>query len=755
MAQTAKKIQIPLIYLALALTTFVAFEPVRYNDFVGYDDPFYVTNNPHVNSGITFDSAVWAFTNTLGANWHPLTSLSHMLDCEFFGLNPSYHHLMNLLFHIANVLLLFGILKRMTGEVWLSAFVAAVFALHPLNVESIAWVAERKSVLSTFFWMLTIAAYIRYAEHPAIKRYLLVVLALSLALMAKPMVVTLPFVLLLLDYWPLGRFQWPHQNKTEALPNSESAKLSCQSSPLWRLIAEKIPLCILVAALSIITYIVQQSKGAMKMGENYPLNLRISNALVSYLIYIGKLIYPTRLAVLYPYPTDGLPTWQPLFSLLVLAGASAGIIYIARRWPYLTVGWLWYLGTLVPVIGLVQVGNQARADRYMYLPMLGLLIMFAWGIATLTTERRYRKIGLEISASIVLIALLICTRKQIKYWQNSSALYQRALKVTENNYIMHSNYGASLTEDGRYDEALKHLNRALQIRPRYYYAHHNLGRVFLKQEKFDEAIECFNKALHLKPDYHKAYFGLGVALLKQSKTDQAIDSWKRAIRLKPDYADANYNIAAAMTEQGKYDEALKYFANALLAQPNWPEAYYEMGRVYYLQDNRDLAIKHCSEALRIKPDYIIARVTLAHTLFEIGNIQPAIEHYYKALQLDPNNVYVLKNLAWIVATSEDPKLHNPGDAVKFAERACELTDYKQIEALDTLAVAYSAAGRFHEAVLTAEKAIELALSAGEKSLADEIQKRLQLYNLGQPYRQLQSKQRIHQNLINDGIIITE
>ncbi|MHC4571623.1 MAG: tetratricopeptide repeat protein [Planctomycetota bacterium] len=739
MAQTAKKIQIPLIYLALALTTFVAFEPVRYNDFVGYDDPFYVTNNPHVNNGITFDSAVWAFTNTLGANWHPLTSLSHMLDCEFFGLNPLCHHLMNLLFHIASALLLFhiasalllfGILKRMTGEVWLSAFVAAVFALHPLNVESVAWTSERKSVLSTFFWMLTIAAYIRYAEHSAIKRYLLVVLA-------------------------LGRFQWPHLSKTEALPNFESVKLSCQSSPLWRLIAEKIPLCSLAAASSIITYIVQQSKGAMKMGEYYPLNLRISNALVSYLVYIGKLIYPTRLAVLYPYPADGLPTWQPVFSLLVLAGASAGIIYIACRWRYLTVGWLWYLGTLVPVIGLVQVGNQARADRYMYLPMLGLLIMIAWGIATLTAGRRYRRIGLGISASIVIIALLICTRKQIKYWQNSSALYQRALKVTENNYIMHSNYGASLTEDGRYDEALKHLNRALQISPRYYYAHHNLGRVFLKQEKFDEATEYFNKALHLKPDYHKAYFGLGVALLKQSKTDQAIDSWKRALRLKPDYSDANYNIGAAMTEQGKYDEALKYFTNALLAQPNWPEAYYEMGRVYYLQGNRDLAIKHCTEALRIKPDYITARVTLAHTLVEIGNIQPAIEHYYKALQLDPNHVYVLKNLAWILATTEDVKLHNPRDAVELAERACELTDYKQIEAMDTLAVAYSAAGRFPEAVQTAEKAIELALSAGEKNLADEIQKRLQLYNLGQPYRQPQSRQRINHNLINDGIIKTE
>ena len=678
-----KKEHIRLIYLALTITTLIVYGQVCRNGFVGYDDPFYITNNPHVKGGITPESIIWAFTTTVSANWHPLTWLSHMLDCQLFGVNPLWHHLTSVLFHIANTLLLFRILKRMTSEIWTSAFVAAAFALHPLHVESVAWAAERKDVLSGLFWMLTIASYIRYTEHRSTGRYLLVFLVLGLGLLAKPMLVTLPFVLLLLDYWPLGRLQWGHQ-------------FGRQRQPTWRLIVEKVPMFVLSAVSSVIAYAVQQSTGAMELGKSYPLGFRISNAVVSYIAYIGKIIYPSRLAVLYPYPQDGLPLWQPIVSFLMLVVISAGVIYAGRR--YLATGWFWYIGTLVPVIGLVQIGNQAMADRYTYLPSIGIFIMVAWGIAELSAKWRHRGIVLGICAGVVLTALSICTLLQTRYWQNDLALYERAISVTENNYIMHSNYGTSLSEERRDNEALKHLRIALQINPSYYYAHYGIGTVFLKQGKFAEAIECFNKALRFKPGYHRACFDMGMAFSKQ----------------------------------GKYEDAINCFNKALKTKPDWAEAHYEMGRAFYLQGNRQSALEQCTEALRIKPDYTIARITLAHTLVEMGRIQPAIEHYYTALELEPDNIFILKNLAWLLATVEDTRIHNPGEAVKLAEKACELTGYKQVEALDTLAVAYSAAGRLPEAVQIAEKAIELAGSSGEKEAAEKIRKRLELYKADKP-----------------------
>jgi tetratricopeptide (TPR) repeat protein len=694
------------------------------NDFVKYDDHLYVTDNPHVKYGISPESAIWAFTATVLANWHPLTMLSHMLDCQLFGLNPLWHHLTSVLFHTANTLLLFWVLKRMTGKIWASAFVAAAFALHPLHVESVAWIAERKDVLSGFFWMLTIASYVRYTEYQSIGRYLLVFLVFGLGLMAKSMLVTLPFVLLLLDYWPLGRFQWGRRFGHRRW-----------SSP--HLIIEKIPLFILSAVSSIVTYVVQQHAGAMELEKIYPLNIRILNSAVSYIAYIGKLIYPSRLAVLYPYPGDSLPLWQPIVSILMLVAISAGVLYSSKR--YLTTGWFWYIGTLVPVIGLVQIGQQMMADRYTYLPSIGIFIMVAWGTAELAARWRYREIILGICAGIMLITLSICTLLQIRYWRTSSALFERAISVTKNNYIMHCNYGTSLSEEGRYDEAIKHLSIALQINPSYYYVHYAIGTVLLKQEKFDEAIECFKKSLRFKPNFYKAYSGLGGALYKQGKTDLAIENWKMALSLNPYYHLPGYNIGEAMIEQGRYEDSIYYFKAAVKAKPDWAEAYYEMGRAFYLQGNRESAVEQYTKALQIKPGYTIARIMLAHTLVEIGRIQPAIEQYYETLKLEPDQVYALKNLAWLFAATEDTSIHNPGEAVKLAEKACELTGYKEVEALDTLAIAYAAAGRYPEAVQIAEKAIEFAISSGKVELAKEIQKRLELYKADKFYRPKKQK----------------
>jgi tetratricopeptide (TPR) repeat protein len=625
-----------LIYLTLAVSTFIAYEPVRHNDFVGLDDPAYVTNNPHVKEGITLESIVWAFTTPYSGNWHSLTWLSHMLDCQLFGLNASGHHLTSLFFHVANTLLLFLVLKMMTGAVWPSAFVAAVFALHPLHVESVAWVSERKDVLSGFFWMLTMIAYVRYAERPGIGRYLLVVLAFCLGLLSKSMLVTLPFVLLLLDYWPLDRFQLGQPKKDKAFSESKPEKGGYQIAPAWHLIKEKIPLFVLAAVSSIITFIVQRSAKAVAPLEVVPLNLRILNALLSYISYIGKMIYPSHLAAF--YPLNRIPPWQPMVCFIILVVISILIIVSHRR--YLTVGWLWYVGTLVPVIGIMQVGSQSMADRYTYLPSIGIFIMVAWGAAELGAKWRFRRMWLGISAGLVLVVLLICTRMQVRYWRDGVALYKRTVEVTKNNFSMHTLYGNVLLQRRETDEAITHFKEALRINPRYSKAHNGLGKALLIQGNFDEAIRCFNAVLLTDKDKDK--------------------------------------------DKGK----------------DLPDVYGNLGRAYA----------------------------------NLGKDNLAITNLTKSVELDPNSAESLNNLAWVLATTEDVKLQNPTDAVKYAERACELAGPNQPAFLDTLAVAYAAAADFPEAVKTAEKAIELAEAADEEDLAKEIQERLGLYKSGQPYR---------------------
>jgi tetratricopeptide (TPR) repeat protein len=769
MKQERNKLYVIPICVVLVLTTVIAYEQVRYNDFVGYDDYSYVTENPNVTEGITRESILWAFTTPYAYNWHPLTWLSHMLDCQLFGLNPARHHITSLFFHIANTLLLFWIFKRMTGTLWQSAFVAAAFALHPLHVESVAWVAERKDVLSGFFWMLTMTAYVRYAEQPGIRRYLLVVLAFCLGLLSKPMLVSLPFVLLLLDYWPLGRGQRGLQNSSKALSQSESTGAGLHKLPVGRLIVEKIPLFVLAAASSLVTYIIQQQAGAMAGADKLPLTFRTTNALVSYISYIVKMVYPSRLAVFYPHPFNKLPVWQPIVSAVMLAVISTIVIYMGRRRRYLVVGWLWYLGTLAPVIGLVQVGSQAMADRYTYLPLIGIFIMVSWGVADLTAKWRYRNTGLGITASIILVVLLICTRMQLHYWQNSLTLFGHALEMTEDNPTMHTNYGSALLEKGRLEESVTHFNEALRLKPVDFEARYNLGLAFLRQGKTDEAIACFieslrigdkpykvhndlglayaqkgkldlaignyNEALRLKPDYVKAINNLGSALKEQGKIDEAIKQWESALQLRPDYANPHYNLGVAMAERGKYDDAIRHLNEALRIQPDWAEAHYDLGGTYARQGKLDPAVEQFTEALRLKPDYLTARVSLANSLLALGQVWPAIGQYYKILEFEPNNIDALNNLGWFLATTEGTNISNSAEAVKFAQRACELTKYEQAELLDTLAAAYAAAGKFNEAIETAERAVKSAEAAGKKELAVEIQKRLEFYKAGQPYHE--------------------
>jgi tetratricopeptide (TPR) repeat protein len=733
------------IYLLLAAIGFLIYAQLLHHQFIVYDDDAYVTENQHVKTGFTRENVIWAFTSGLTANWIPLTWLSHMLDCQLFDLKPQWHHFTNLLLHIINTLLLFAVLRQMTSALWQSAFVAAAFALHPLHVESVAWVSERKDVLSALFWILTMAAYLRYVRYTSIKWYLLTLLLFAMGLMAKPMLVTLPFVLLLLDYWPLDRFK---VNGTA------------------RLIREKIPFLVLSAVSSVITFLVQQSAGAVSKIESIPLLTRLANAFVSYMAYIEKMVWPSRLAVLYPYPVEGLPMQRLVTAVLLLLGISFWVIHIAKNSRYLLVGWLWYLGTLVPVIGLIQVGNQSMADRYTYLPSIGIFIMIAWGISEISVKWRFRKILLCISSVAVLSAFSICTYFQLHYWRNGITLFERAIAVTENNFVMHYNLGVVFSHSGELDKAIEHYTKAVQIKRNYADAHYNLGVALKLQNKSSEALWHYRQVLLSKPDYIEAQNNIGVILAEQGKLNEAIVYYQKALKIKPDYAEAHYNLGRVLQSQNKLDEALGHYHRALQSKPDKVEVYNNIGIILKLQDRLAEAADYYSKALQIKPDYGEAHCNLGNVFaqqgkfddainqfnqalqskadypeahyglascyVQLGQYKPAIVHWNKVLELEPNSAGTLNNLAWTLAANADAAVRNPADAVRFAEKACVLTQYSQPAMLDTLAAAYAASGQFLKAVETAEKAVQLA-KTGDKNLAGEIQKRLQLYKAGQPY----------------------
>ena len=541
----SKKNQILFIYIFLATATLLAFWQVNHCDFIIYDDGGYVTKNGHIQGAITAERIRWAFTTGYAANWHPLTWISHMLDVHLFGLTPRWHHLTNLFFHIVNTLFLFAVFNWMTKAFWRSAFVAALFALHPLHVQSVAWVAGRKDVLSAFFWVLTMGAYCYYAERPVLQRYLPVLLLFALGLMAKPMLVTLPFVLLLLDYWPLKRFEhrkspgeiWTERNgpgsreKPKGEATAEGAKGYKYRWTLIRpLLLEKIPLFSLTALSSIVTYIAQQEGGAVRSMEAFPLSIRIANAFVSYIIYIGKMFWPSNLAVFYPHP--GLwPPWQVMGAVLLLVAVTWIVISAAKRSPYLITGWFWYLGTLVPVIGLVQVGSQARADRYTYIPLIGLFIMGAWGISELLKGWRFRKETLFLSAVLSLSCLSLATWTQVGYWRNTITLFEHALKVTDRNSTAYNLLGVAYAEIHKYRQAIGHYDKAIEINPKYAEAYNNRAITYGSLGNYSQAIEDCNKAIALNPKMAEAYSNRSLAYARLENHRQADEDLKTAARL--------------------------------------------------------------------------------------------------------------------------------------------------------------------------------------------------------------------------------
>jgi tetratricopeptide (TPR) repeat protein len=560
-----------MVCLFLIVATLTVYWQVRNHDFVNYDDDKYVTKNPHVQAGVSREGIIWAFTTTHASNWHPLTWLSHMLDCQLYGLNPEGHHLTNLLLHIANTLLLFLVLKRMTEALWRSAIVAALFALHPLHVESVAWVAERKDVLSTFFFMTTMWAYVRYVECPRLGRYVLVAFSFSLGLIAKPMLVTLPFVLLLMDYWPLGRLELRPSTVPINIQTQHSKYPACQDSRALPLLWEKAPFFVLAAVSAVVTIVVQRAGGSLSSLEMFPLTIRVANALVSYLSYIGKMIWPMHLAVFYPHP--GMrPVWQAAGAGLLLLCVSVAVIRAAQRAPYLAVGWLWYLGTLIPVIGVVQVGAQAMADRYTYVPLIGVFVMIGWGLRDLVS--RWDHLGAVVPGcvGVIFAALMICTWLQVSRWNNSISLFEHTLDITVDNNLAHYNLGIVLAERGRLEEAIGHFSEALRIKPDDAEAHNNLGIALAERGRLEEAMGHFSEALRIKPDYAEPHYNLGIALALQRRRQEAMHHFSVAVKLKPDYAEAHLNLGAVIASQGRLQQAVDHFAEALRIKPDFAKA---------------------------------------------------------------------------------------------------------------------------------------------------------------------------------------
>ncbi len=611
-----------LLCLVLLVITLAVYLQTGNHQFINFDDTAYVTENPHVKGGITADNLAWAFTSTAASNWHPLTWLSHMVDVQLFGLNPRGHHLTSVFLHTASTLLLFFLLVQITGASWQSLFVAALFALHPLHVESVAWVAERKDVLSCFIWLLTLLLYARYAKKPANGRYVATMVCFAVGLMAKPMLVTLPVVLLLLDFWPLQRLQGGGADKDAAAPS------------LAALLKEKIPFFLLSLLSSVVTIVAQHHGGAMKDLETAPLGLRLGNSVVAYTAYIIKAVWPDDLAILYPFPSS-IPLWRIAGSLMVLIAVTVAVVSYRYRRPYLLTGWLWFLVTLLPVIGLVQVGGQSMADRYTYIPLTGLFIMAAWGIPDLLRGYRQQKAILAFLAGTAVAASAAMTWRQLGYWKDNVTLYRHTLQVTSGNYIILNNYGIALDELGDHAGAIRVYEEALQVWPKSANAHINLGAVYAHEGKFAEAIEHYREALRIKPDYVLAMVDMGKALAGLGRSDEAIAQYEQALRLDPDFADVHLNLAIALLKSGRDKEALQHYEAYLRLEPHSVKGPINMGTAFAQEGRFDEAIGCFAQALRINPESAEAHFNMGVALARLRRGDEAAAHFSQVLRLRP------------------------------------------------------------------------------------------------------------------------
>ena len=777
------------ICTVLAAMIFLVFGGTLRHGFVNFDDDVYVYDNPPVAGGLTGHGIAWAFTHVHSSNWHPITWISHMLDCQLYGLNPAGHHLTNLLLHGTTTILLFLLLRKMTGSLWPSAFAAAVFAVHPLRVESVAWVAERKDVLGGLFFMLTLWAYVHHVSGTRTRYYYwLSLLFFALGLMAKPMLVTLPMVLLLLDYWPLKRLR-VNSVAEFGLPGWDVLRPA---------IGEKWPWFALATAAGTVTLFAQN-----EAISPIPLSLRCGNAIVSCALYLQQLIYPIRLAAFYPYPAGGFAAGTTIAALVALLVISVGVVVVSRQRPWILFGWLWYLVTLLPVIGILQVGSQAHADRYTYLPQIGLVVLLAWTLADGSLRWHFRRPLLGGLAAGVLAALMLRAHDQTSVWQDSVTLWRHSLACTEDNLTAHLNLGNALLEQGRVDEAMVHYQMALQVNPDHPDAQASLGSALIQKGRWDEAIGHLQKALEIKPDLATAHNDLGNLLAQRGDLDSAIAHFHKALAARPDFADASYNLANACFQKGEWDQAAASYQLALRLKPDYFAACFNLGNTYFQRGNLAAAIASYRKALQIKPDYAKAACNLGAALLQAGSVDAAVRqfqavldrhpddaeaaynlgniflqkralneaagyyrkalqinpdwaevhydlglallpngslseviaHFQKAIEIKPDYPEALNNLAWALATAPQASLRDGAKAVALARRAIQLAGGNDPDMLDTLAAAYAEAGRFEEAKQSATKAVELARSAGRPADLAQLSNELQLYSAGLPYHQ--------------------
>jgi len=692
--------QTVLICLALALAVLATYGQLWDCDFVGFDDTTYVTSNDMVKQGLSWPGMVWAFTTLQAGFWHPLTWLSLMADSQFYGINPAGYHFTNLLLHLANSLLLFLLLQRMTKARWPSALAAALFALHPLHVESVAWVSERKDVLSTLFWMLALWAYVRYVEEITIRKMnqglpgshefdsssvpsvvksdifcLLSLVLFALGLMAKPMLVTLPFVMLLLDYWPLRRLR----------------------PPLWPLVAEKIPFFALAAASLVVGIMALRRGGAIVSLAAMPFGARLANVPISYARYVGKTFWPADLAVLYPIQLHW-PLWKVACAGAFLALITAWAIWRARPQPYLVVGWFWFLGTLVPVIGLVQADSQVMADHYTYIPVIGLFIMVIWGVREWSAFCPAPL--LHWLAAVALAACLALTTRQVGYWKNSWQLFAHATAASDDNYLAYYSLGTYYAAAGQRAAAIRYLEQAVRTAPDFASAQNNLGRALFQEGRIDEALDHLTNAVSLNPAVPEFHYNLGNAFLAQGRVAEALDQFDLHVHLTPNDATAQFNFGRVLLDNGLAEDAIPHLQKALQINPNAPDCACALGSAF----------------------------------LQMGRAREAIGQYQKALQLRPDSMSAGANLAWILASNPDPSLRDGARAVALALRADQLAGGQNPIILGTLAAAYAEVGKFSQAAATAQRALQLAGPRTNSPAAAALRAQIALYQSGSPFR---------------------
>ena len=724
-----------LICLTLMLVTMATFCKVVQNDFINFDDPAYVTENPEVNHGLTLAGVTWAFTHYHAGNWHPLTWISLMLDCQLFGLNAGPQHLVNVLFHAANAALLFLLWHRMTGALRRSAVVAALFALHPLHVESVAWISERKDVLSTFFGLLSLLAYHRLVsesgvQSPKSKVWLAGALILfALGLMAKPMLVTLPLVMLLLDFWPLQRISCFKVATSNPLEAQRPTRCSNLKTCLW----EKWPFFALTLVSCAITYQAQRSGGAIEPLAHYSVESRVSNALVAYLHYIGKMIWPVKLAIM--YPLSFIPAWQAAGAGVILLVLSILCVAAARRRPYLLTGWFWYLGTLVPVIGLVQVGRQSFADRYTYLPLVGLFVMVVWGAADLIARWKYRNGIAGVAAAVALLLCAADSAFQIQFWKTNLILFDHAVSVTTGNALAQNNLAAALAAAGRTQEAFSHYAEAARLNPNDALMQNNFGVALAREGMTDEAIARYRQAIQMDPNYADAYNNLGAALTGQEKFAEAVSNLSQAVALNPDHAEAYNNLGRALALQGKQSEAAAQYREAIHLVPRNDVFHLNLGLSLLKSGRPDEAVDEFAAAALLNPRSPDAQYELGYCLAMLRRPEIAVAHLREAVRLRPDWAEPLNALAWVLATDSNAQIRDGAEAVRLAEKAVALSQGRQPVVLNTLAAAFAEAGRFDDATNAAANAAELARQSGRINLAAQIQSALELYQQHRAYRQ--------------------